>query len=388
MSKIYDVVILGAGPAGLAAGLYAGRARMSVLIVEKGKDGGQIAITDEIENYPGQIVEGESGPSLIARMTEQCEKFGVERVTDVINDVVLEGDVKKLISAKGEYCGKTLIIATGAFARPIGCKGEKEFMGKGVSYCATCDANFFEDFEVYVVGGGDSAVEEAMYLTKFARKVTIIHRRDELRAAKSIQEKAFKNPKLHFMWDTVVEEVGGDGILSEMTVKNVKTGELTKIVADEEDGMFGVFGFIGTLPSTKIFEGKGLELDERGYIPTDDNMKTNIPGVFAGGDCASGPATVIKAVAAAKVTAANIDEYLGYHHEITCDIEIPIPNNNDHTPCGRVELSEREASERKHDFEGVENCMNKKEIAQESGRCLRCDHFGFGIFKGGREKLW
>ena len=170
------------------------------------------------------------------------------------------------------------------FARPIGCKGEKEFMGKGVSYCATCDANFFEDFEVYVVGGGDSAVEEAMYLTKFARKVTIIHRRDELRAAKSIQEKAFKNPKLHFMWDTVVEEVGGDGILSEMTVKNVKTGELTKIVADEEDGMFGVFGFIGTLPSTKIFEGKGLELDERGYIPTDDNMKTNIPGVFAAGD--------------------------------------------------------------------------------------------------------
>lgn len=284
MSKIYDVVILGAGPAGLAAGLYAGRARMSVLIVEKGKDGGQIAITDEIENYPGQIVEGESGPSLIARMTEQCEKFGVERVTDVINDVVLEGDVKKLISAKGEYCGKTLIIATGAFARPIGCKGEKEFMGKGVSYCATCDANFFEDFEVYVVGGGDSAVEEAMYLTKFARKVTIIHRRDELRAAKSIQEKAFKNPKLHFMWDTVVEEVGGDGILSEMTVKNVKTGELTKIVADEEDGMFGVFGFIGTLPSTKIFEGKGLELDERGYIPTDDNMKTNIPGIFAAGD--------------------------------------------------------------------------------------------------------
>ena len=165
MSKIYDVVILGAGPAGLAAGLYAGRARMSVLIVEKGKDGGQIAITDEIENYPGQIVEGESGPSLIERMTQQCEKFGVERVTDVINKVELEGDVKKLISAKDEYCGKTVIIATGAFARPIGCKGEKEFMGKGVSYCATCDANFFEDFEVYVVGGGDSAVEEAMYLT-------------------------------------------------------------------------------------------------------------------------------------------------------------------------------------------------------------------------------
>ena len=283
MSKIYDVIVLGAGPAGLAAGLYAGRSRLSTLVVEKGKDGGQIAITDDIENYPGQIVEGESGPSLIARMTQQCEKFGVERVSDVINAVELEGDVKKLKSAKGEYCGKTLIIATGAFARPIGCKGEKEFMGKGVSYCATCDANFFEDFEVFVVGGGDSAVEEAMYLTKFARKVTIIHRRNELRAAKSIQEKAFKNPKLNFMWDSVVEEVGGDDILQWMKVKNVKTGEITTVEADEEDGMFGVFGFIGTVPNTKPFEGI-IDMDERGYIKTDADMHTNIPGVYAAGD--------------------------------------------------------------------------------------------------------
>ena len=197
MSKIYDVIVLGAGPAGLAAGLYAGRSRLSVLIIEKGQDGGQIAITDEIENYPGQIVEGESGPSLIARMTQQAEKFGAERVSDTIKEVELNGDIKVLKSEKAEYQAKNVIIATGAHARPIGCKGETEFMGKGVSYCATCDANFFEDFEVYVVGGGDSAVEEAMYLTKFARKVTIIHRRNELRAAKSIQEKAFKNPKLH-----------------------------------------------------------------------------------------------------------------------------------------------------------------------------------------------
>lgn len=282
MSKIYDVVILGAGPAGLAAGLYAGRARMSVLIVEKGKDGGQIAITDEIENYPGQIVEGESGPSLIARMTEQCEKFGVERVTDVINDVVLEGDVKKLISAKGEYCGKTLIIATGAFARPIGCKGEKEFMGKGVSYCATCDANFFEDFEVYVVGGGDSAVEEAMYLTKFARKVTLVHRRDELRAAKSIQEKAFANPKMAFMWNTTIEEIKGDGVVTSMIVKDTKTGETREIEADEEDGTFGIFVFVGFDPKSQLFEGK-LEMENR-YIVTDKYMHTSVPGVFAAGD--------------------------------------------------------------------------------------------------------
>ncbi len=292
MSKIYDVIVLGAGPAGLAAGLYAGRSRLSVLIIEKGQDGGQIAITDEIENYPGQTVEGESGPSLIARMTEQAAKFGAERVSDTITEVSLEGEVKVLKSAKGEYQGKNVIIATGAHARPIGCKGEAEylgkgvsyeFMGKGVSFCATCDANFFEDFEVYVVGGGDSAVEEAMYLTKFARKVTLIHRRNELRAAKSIQEKAFKNPKLEFMWDSVVEELGGDEILSEMTVKNVKTGEITKVTADEDDGMFGLFGFIGTIPNSKIFEGI-IDMDERGYIKTDEDMHTNIPGVYAAGD--------------------------------------------------------------------------------------------------------
>ena len=267
MNNIYDVVILGAGPAGLAAGLYAGRSCLKTLIIEKGQDGGQIAITDEIENYPGQIVEGESGPSLIARMSEQAKKFGAERVSDVIKSVELEGSVKKLVGAKGEYYGKTVILATGAFPRPIGCKNEGKFVGKGISFCATCDANFFEDFEVFVVGGGDSAVEEAMYLTKFARKVTIIHRRDELRAAKSIQEKAFKNPKMNFLWDTVVEEVDGDELLNKMTLKNVKTGELTTFEADEEDGLFGLFGFIGMIPNSTLFEGQ-IDMDY-GYIKTD-----------------------------------------------------------------------------------------------------------------------
>ena len=283
MSKIYDVIILGAGPGGLAAGLYAGRSRLSTLVIEKGQDSGQIAITDDIENYPGQIVEGESGPSLIARMTQQVEKFGAERVSDTINAVDFSGEIKILKSAKAEYQAKNVIIATGAYARPIGCKGEAAFRGKGVSYCATCDANFFEDLEVFVVGGGDSAVEEAMYLTKFARKVTIIHRRNELRAAKSIQEKAFANPKIEFFWDSVVEEVGGDDILQWMKVKNVKTGEVKTVEADEEDGMFGVFGFIGTVPNSKIFEGI-IDMDERGYIKTDENMHTNIPNVYAVGD--------------------------------------------------------------------------------------------------------
>ena len=283
MSKIYDVIILGAGPGGLAAGLYAGRSRLSTLVIEKGQDGGQIAITDDIENYPGQIVEGESGPSLIARMTQQVEKFGAERVSDTINAVDFSGEIKILKNAKAEYQAKNVIIATGAYARPIGCKGEAAFRGKGVSYCATCDANFFEDLEVFVVGGGDSAVEEAMYLTKFARKVTIIHRRNELRAAKSIQEKAFANPKIEFFWDSVVEEVGGDDILQWMKVKNVKTGEVKTVEADEKDGMFGVFGFIGTVPNSKIFEGI-IDMDERGYIKTDENMHTNIPNVYAVGD--------------------------------------------------------------------------------------------------------
>ena len=309
MNNIYDVVILGAGPAGLAAGLYAGRSCLKTLIIEKGQDGGQIAITDEIENYPGQIVEGESGPSLIARMSEQAKKFGAERVSDVIKSVELEGEVKKLVGAKGEYLGKTVILATGAFPRPIGCKNEGKFVGKGISFCATCDANFFEDFEVFVVGGGDSAVEEAMYLTKFARKVSIIHRRDELRAAKSIQEKAFKNPKMNFIWDTVVDEVDGDELLSKMVLKNVKTGELTTFEADEDDGLFGLFGFIGMIPNSTLFEGQ-INM-EYGYIKTDDNMHTNIEGVYAAGDIrVKSLRQVVTAAADGAIAAMQAEKYL------------------------------------------------------------------------------
>ncbi len=308
MSKIYDVIVLGAGPAGLAAGLYAGRSRLSVLIIEKGQDGGQIAITDEIENYPGQV-EGDSGPSLIARMTEQAKHFGAERVSDLIKSVELEGDVKKLVGAKGEYLGKTVIVATGAFPKPIGCENEGKFVGKGISFCATCDAAFFEDFEVFVVGGGDSAVEEAMYLTKFARKVTIIHRRDQLRAAKSIQEKAFKNPKIEFMWDTVVERVEGDEMLEAMIVKNVKTGETKRIEADEEDGIFGLFGFIGYNPNSSLFEGI-LDM-EYGYIKTDDNMHTNIEGVYAAGDIrVKSLRQVVTAAADGAIAAMQAEHYL------------------------------------------------------------------------------
>ena len=281
MDKVYDIIVLGAGPAGLAAASYAGRARMDTLLIEGTKDGGQIVITNEIENYPGSLEE-ESGPSLIARMTKQVEKFGADRVTDTIVDVEHESKVKHLKGNHGGYYAKAVVIATGASPRPIGCPGEKEFTGKGVSYCATCDANFFEDFEVYVVGGGDSAVEEAMYLTKFARKVTLIHRRDELRAAKSIQEKAFANPKMAFMWNTTIEEIKGDGVVTSMIVKDTKTGETREIEADEEDGTFGIFVFVGFDPKSQLFEGK-LEMENR-YIVTDKYMHTSVPGVFAAGD--------------------------------------------------------------------------------------------------------
>ncbi len=312
MSKIYDVIVLGAGPAGLTAGLYAGRSRLSTLIIEKGQDGGQIAITNEIENYPGQLLEGESGPSLIARMTAQAEKFGAERARDSIKTVELEGEVKKLTGTKGEYLAKTVILATGAFPRPIGCRNEGEYVGKGISFCATCDAAFFEELEVYVVGGGDAAVEEAMYLTKFARKVTIIHRRDELRAAKSIQEKAFANPKIDFLWNSVVEEVGGDEVLSSMVVRNTKTGELTTIEADEDDGLFGLFGFIGLLPNTKLFEGM-IDM-ENGYVKTDENMCTNIPGVYAAGDLrVKSLRQVVTAAADGAIAAMQAEHYIANH---------------------------------------------------------------------------
>lgn len=283
MNKLYDVIVLGAGPAGLSAGLYAGRSGLSVLIIEKGATGGQIVATDEVENYPGQLAEGESGAVLVERMIRQAEKFGAERVSDMITEADLEGEIKVIKSASHEYRAKNVIIATGTRLRPIGCIGEEQFKGSGISYCATCDANFFKGMEVYVVGGGDSAVEEAMYLTKFARKVTVIHRRDTLRAAKSIQEKAFKNPKLAFLWDTTVEEVGGEFVLQWMKVKNVKTGEVTTIKASEEDGLFGLFVFIGMIPNTEMFQGM-LEMDEQGFIRTDEDMHTSVQGVYAAGD--------------------------------------------------------------------------------------------------------
>lgn len=283
MSKIYDVVIIGAGPAGLAAGLYAARAKMSTLILEKEKAGGQIVTTDEVANYPGSV-EHATGPSLVARMVEQCEEFGAERVKDGVSSLELEGKIKKIHTESGQVIeAKSVILATGASPRKIGCPGEKELTGKGVSYCATCDADFFTDLEVYCIGGGDTALEEAMYLSKFARKVTVVHRREEFRAAKSIIEKTQKNEKIEYLLNSVITEIGGDGLVEYMIVKDTVTGVETRVEADPEDGTFGIFCFVGYLPQTELFKGL-ITMDEIGYIIADENMRTNIPGVFAAGD--------------------------------------------------------------------------------------------------------
>ena len=279
---LYDLIILGAGPAGLSAALYAGRACLKTLLIEKAMPGGQITLTNDIENYPGQLLEGESGFSLTERMGQQADKFGVERAYDEITAIDLSGEEKVLTGLSGEYRAKAVILATGAHPKPIGCENEEQFTGRGISFCATCDGMFFRDLDVYVVGGGDSAVEEAIFLTRFARKVTIIHRRDQLRAVKAIQERAFANEKIDFLWNTVVEKVDGEGALAEMTVRNVVTGETTVIRASEADGTFGLFGFVGYAPNTELFEGK-VDMD-KGYIVTDEDMHTSVPGVFAAGD--------------------------------------------------------------------------------------------------------
>lgn len=309
MNNLYDVIIIGSGPAGLSAALYAARARMKTLILERTKVGGQIVTTDEVANYPGSV-EDATGPSLIARMEKQVESFGAERKKDNIKEVDFSGKIKLLRGESEEYQAKAVIIATGASPRHIGCPGENKLIGKGVSYCATCDADFFQDLEVFVVGGGDSAVEEAIYLTKFARKVTIVHRRDELRAAKSIQEKAFKNEKIHFMWNTVVDEIKGEGILESAVFKNTQTGETHEYFADEEDGTFGIFVFTGYLPINNLFKEK-IQMNESGYIITNDKMETNIEGVFAAGDIREKPLRqVVTATADGAIASVQAEKYI------------------------------------------------------------------------------
>ena len=307
MVKVCDVVIIGGGPAGFSAGIYCGRAKLRMLIIEGLQEGGQIVQTSEIANYPGSPLT-ESGVSLAAKMAAQAEAFGCELVRDTIVSVELNGKNKILTGEKGGYECKAVIIATGASPAKLGCPGEEDFTGMGVSYCATCDGAFFEGLPVYVVGGGDAAVEEALYLTRFASHVTVIHRRDQLRAAKSIQEKAFAEPKISFMWNSVVKSIDGGFSVDHLVIENTKDGTLTDIRA-EEGSFFGLFIFVGFVPATGLFEGK-LAM-ENGYILTDEEMRTDVDGVFAAGDCRKKSLRqVITAAADGAIAGVNASKYI------------------------------------------------------------------------------
>lgn len=273
---MYEVLIIGAGPAGMTAAIYAARAGYKTAILEHGVPGGQAATTDMIENYPG-FPEGISGPELMMKFFEQTQTFGVEMIYEQVQSVELTGDIKRVTTNKQTLEAKTVVIASGAKPRTLGVANEGRLRGRGVSYCATCDGFFFKDQPVAVVGGGDTAVEEAMYLTKMCSSVTLIHRRDELRANKLAQSRAFANDKLHIIYDTVVDEIVGDEKVTQLKLRNKKTDATSTLDVN------GVFIFVGYLPNDAFLPPE-LEVNEQGYIITDEEMATNIPGVFAVGD--------------------------------------------------------------------------------------------------------
>lgn len=273
----YKVLIIGSGPAGLTAALYAARANLEPVVVRGLQPGGLIATTDEVENYPG-FPDAINGFDLAQKMEQQATRFGTTYIDGIVEQVTLRERPLQITMDSGEtHTTDTLIIATGASPRKLGVPGENEFANRGVSYCAVCDGFFFREKKLAVVGGGNSAVEEGLFLTRFASEVKVIHRRDSLRADPIIQERAFNNPKIKFVWDTVVTEVVGNGKVSGVRAKNIKTGEEEVIDVD------GVFPYIGHIPNTSLFAGQ-IDMDENGYILTDGRTRTNIPGVFAAGD--------------------------------------------------------------------------------------------------------
>jgi thioredoxin reductase (NADPH) len=276
-TEVYEVIIIGGGPGGLTAGLYTSRARLSTLLIESALFGGQMTTTELIENYPG-FPQGVTGDELSRLMEEQAKKFGMKTVTQEVVKVSLEGDMKVVQTYESAYRCEALIVSTGAEYRKLGVPGEKEFAGKGVSYCATCDGAFFRDSQIVVVGGGDSALTEALFLTKFARELTIIHRRDALRGTKIYQERALASPKIKFLWNSIVQEIKGDSTVRSINVKNVKTGEIREVETE------GVFLFVGLVPRTQFLKGV-VQMDEAGYILTNEDCETSTKGILAVGDC-------------------------------------------------------------------------------------------------------
>lgn len=307
-NKIYDVAILGAGPAGLTAGMYAARAKLSAVIIDKGIDGGQIAVAHEIENYPGQAEERESGQQLTARMAAQAKRFGCERVSDLITSCELDGPVKTLHGAKESYRARTLILCTGAITRKLGCKNEEKYIGRGLSYCAVCDAAFFEGLDIYSVGGSSIALEEALFLSKFGRSVTVVHKGKSLSAGRELIERAEAAGNISVLLNTEITELGGAELLSEITLKNTLTGETRTVSASPEDGLLGCFCFTGQR-TTGMLDGL-LEM-ENGYIRTDEKMASSVPGVFAAGDVRVTPLRqVVTACADGAIAAMQCEKYI------------------------------------------------------------------------------
>ncbi len=272
---MYDVAIIGSGPAGLTAAIYAARAKLATLVLTGDALGGQIATTNDVENYPG--FEEITGPDLTMRMRAQAERFGAETVFDQITEVDFNGPPFSLVGGSIAYEARTVIVATGASPKLLGVPGEQEFWGRGVSVCATCDGAFFQGQPVTVVGGGDSALQEGLFLTRFASTVTIVHRRDELRAGPYLQDRARQDPKIEFIWDSVVTKVRGGEVVSSVELKNVKSGDEVDFPTE------GVFIFVGHFPNTDLFKGK-LEMDDEGYVISDRFMHTSVDGVFVAGE--------------------------------------------------------------------------------------------------------
>ena len=296
MNEEYEVVIIGGGPAGLTAGLYAARAKLNSLLIEKGAIGGQIVNAEQVDNYPG-FPEGISGSELGELMHQQATKYGLKTLIAEVTGLEPQEKQKVVKTTEGNFIAKAVIIAGGSNRQKLGIPGEKKFTGKGVSYCATCDAFFFQDKPVAVVGGGNAAVTEALYLVKFASKVTVIHRRDRLRATSILQEKAFSEPKIEFLWDTVVEEIGGGDFVERIRLRQVKTGEKSALE------VAGIFVSVGLKPDTDYLKGV-LPLSEAGYIITNDRLETGTPGIFAAGDIRHDSARQVITAAGDGATAA------------------------------------------------------------------------------------
>ena len=299
----YDLVIIGGGPAGLTAGLYAARARLNVILIEKVVPGGQVLTSDWIENYPG-FPEGISGPDLIQKMTGQVEKFDLNIESNEVISFDLSDPVKKIELNDRTITSHTIVIATGASPQKLGIPGEEIFWGRGLSTCATCDAPFFKDKIVAAVGGGNTAVQESIFLTRFVKKVYLVHRRDQLRADRILQERAFANDKIEFVWDSVLTSIDGLASVEKITVKNVKTGDTKDLSVD------GCFIWTGILPNTDFFKDE-VKVDDYGFIIVDSNMQSSVPGVFAAGDVRStGLRQIVTAVGDAASAVFSAEHYI------------------------------------------------------------------------------